>query len=464
MKEIEVGDEILEFPDSMSDDEILQVLRREFPSPVKEVDKSKDGVFEAGRAAANIPGSAVNLAGDALNAIMNPIDTAMAVGDLGSGVIQKVVGEGVMGLDPENTQVADSVGQAIMDRYGSWDAAKDTFENDPVGAAFDIAGIPLGGGLMTGSKTAVTASKVLDPINNVASAARALPKVIPESVPESMYERAAKLPPRSLDADTRSKMIKTALREDIPLNQKGLDKLNAVIGMEMDKINGILRSAEAEGRAIPKNQILAAGRAAKNKIDRVAVPGSLKRTGQMEAVLKEFGNQWKDVKDLTPTQAQRFKQEISELIRFDKKQLQSQIGTDDARRAVRGALQGKLEEIDPRIRPANRRAGDLIELRDKGLEGSIGRVENLNTIGLSDAVMTGAGANVGDVGGAAIGLGVSAAMGPKVQSSVARALYKLRNSPMKDIYFNENGTLNAAGRQVMVQAGRLEELSEEEED
>jgi hypothetical protein len=99
--------------------------------------KAAQAVSESvGKAASNLPGSAGNVASNIGSAIWNFPETATNVGHLVAGVGQYL---GVPGDSYE--KYADAAGRAIMDRYGSFEKAKNTFETDPVGFAMDISSV-----------------------------------------------------------------------------------------------------------------------------------------------------------------------------------------------------------------------------------------------------------------------------------------------------------------------------------
>ena len=128
--------------------------------------------------------------------------------------------------------------------------------------------------------------------------------------------------------------------------------------------------------------------------------------------------------------------------------------------AIRTAAKEGLEELDPMVAVHNRRSGDLIELRDKGLERSASRIENHNPVSLTQTVGATGGAAAGGIPGAIGGAALGWLNGPKAQAHIALTLKTLKETPLKDIYFNNNGTLTELGRQALIQLGRLKETSQ----
>ena len=118
-------------------------------------------------AARNLPGSAKQFATGLYEAVTNPLDTLTAVLDLGAGALRKALPESVVQFvdrfdaDPQATQravdVANKVGGAIADRYGSWENIKRTFAEDPVGAAGDLSTLLFGGATIGRTAAGATA-------------------------------------------------------------------------------------------------------------------------------------------------------------------------------------------------------------------------------------------------------------------------------------------------------------------
>ena len=88
----------------------------------------------------NLPESSLQLAKDTITPLVQPIETAKTLRDLGASVIN-------LGL-PEQYEIGDNgekmaraVGDYFSDRYGSIDGVKKSFRDDPLGVASDIASV-----------------------------------------------------------------------------------------------------------------------------------------------------------------------------------------------------------------------------------------------------------------------------------------------------------------------------------
>jgi hypothetical protein len=144
-----------------------------------------------GEALRNTPASAGQFVGNLTQAVMNPIDTLVAVGDLGAGAIragaQAVLPTSAFdyldSFNPEAAQkagrTASAVGGFFADRYGSEEGFKRAIATDPVGVLADASTVLMGGAgaaratLGAGSKTARalgTAARVTNPLTPVIKA------------------------------------------------------------------------------------------------------------------------------------------------------------------------------------------------------------------------------------------------------------------------------------------------------
>jgi len=94
-------------------------------------------------AASNLWPSAKQFSSDIIQPLMHPIDTAKTIGQLGLGLIQKLI----PGEQPDEAMV-DAVGKFFMERYGSIENIKRTLSTDPVGMLADVSAVLTGGGML----------------------------------------------------------------------------------------------------------------------------------------------------------------------------------------------------------------------------------------------------------------------------------------------------------------------------
>ena len=122
------------------------------------------------QAAVNAPESFLKFGSDIYQAVTNPVQTLTGILDLGAGALRNTLPKNVVSFidqfdaDPAAAQrasaVATSVGGMYKDRYGSYDAIKRTFAEDPVAAASDLSTI-LSGGATATARIAPAVSKGL---------------------------------------------------------------------------------------------------------------------------------------------------------------------------------------------------------------------------------------------------------------------------------------------------------------
>ena len=122
------------------------------------------------QAVVNTPESFLKFGSDIYQAVTNPVQTLTGILDLGAGALRNTLPKNVVSFidqfdaDPAAAQrasaVATSVGGMYKDRYGSYDAIKRTFAEDPVAAASDLSTI-LSGGAAATARVAPAVSKGL---------------------------------------------------------------------------------------------------------------------------------------------------------------------------------------------------------------------------------------------------------------------------------------------------------------
>ena len=109
-------------------------------------------------AAKNVPKSAANLFLSIGEAIINPVQTAKSLKGLAFGAVQKLI----PGEQPDEKFV-DDLAEFYKERYGSLNNVLETFKNDPVGMAADLAAIFTGTGVAArGTAAATRVAKVTD--------------------------------------------------------------------------------------------------------------------------------------------------------------------------------------------------------------------------------------------------------------------------------------------------------------
>jgi len=147
-----------------------------------------------GQATMNAPRSVYGLGKDLATAVMNPIDTAQGVLDLGAGVLSYVLPDSMVEAlnnfeakywgNTENAErakrTADAVGKHFVGKYGGLENVKRTFAEDPAAIAADLSMVMgLASKLPVISKTAAGArlAETASAIEPLTATVKAVPKV-----------------------------------------------------------------------------------------------------------------------------------------------------------------------------------------------------------------------------------------------------------------------------------------------
>ena len=172
----------------------------------------------------NFVPSAKQFASDMSQIFTSPIETATGLAKVGSGLVQLIIpGE------QANEEHARQVGNFFADRYGGWEAIKNTIATDPVGFLADASMVLTGGGGLAArapsvvgrvGRAAQQAGRAVEPVTlatkGVKRAGRALGPV------------AAALP--GMTTGVGSKAVKTAVSSGVAGGDLGLRFRDAMRG------------------------------------------------------------------------------------------------------------------------------------------------------------------------------------------------------------------------------------------
>ena len=131
------------------------------------------GAFE------NFIPSAANIAGATWEAVTSPISTAKTMLDLGAGMLQNALPEGLVqyiGEDKASRDLARSVGKFYVGRYGSIEGVKQAVAKDPVGVMADLSTVLGVGGATLPGKVGAASGKVAGLVDPVQLALKATTK------------------------------------------------------------------------------------------------------------------------------------------------------------------------------------------------------------------------------------------------------------------------------------------------
>ena len=132
----------------------------------------------------NAPASAGQFVGGIVQAVTSPVQTLTGILDLGAGALRNALPKSVSDFidkfdaDPAAAErasaVATAVGGMYKDKYGSYDAIKRTFAEDPVGAVGDLSTLLTGGGAAATRVGATTAGAAITRAGQLTNVARPL--------------------------------------------------------------------------------------------------------------------------------------------------------------------------------------------------------------------------------------------------------------------------------------------------
>lgn len=449
--------------EDVSDEDLVKAVHQKFYSdiPFREF-QQKVGLpvdFSFSRMAENIPSSALQTAKNTVEPLFSPRETIVNLGNTFFGLVQKLF-PGQQAAEP----YADALFDVFKQRYGTGQDALNTLENDPVGVLSDVAGLMTGGG-MAASKLPGAAGSIaqgvakaggaIDPLNvaiNVPKVAAA--KILPESLPIGLYESAAKFG-TTIPTNERRAMAQTALREQIPLSAEGVTKTRSLINELDSKINNLIIDAERSGKTIPRSAVYQNIRDVRQKLGGPKIEAA-KDLATIREITKSFDDYMERIgkTSFTPTELQRFKQDLYNRINFDRSTQTASIPKEETYKALAGAARSELETLAPDIKGINRREGQLLELLPN-LERSAARIENRDITSIGPGIKASGGAAVaGDVGAAA-GLGASIFDLPRVKSGLALRLAKGQQQGLGGL--TDNSLRNMLMRQILLQQGRTDE-------
>lgn len=471
----ELSTEGLEFLASQQQVKPLPLKKR---SETKSVPPPKEFSFR--EMVGNIPSSGMQFMKDMVYPIMNPVDTAKSLYNIGAGGVQKLIpGE------QEQEKYFNQAAQMYSDRYGDWEKFKQTAMQDPVGVLSDVAGVAMGGGAaLKGAGTAGKLSAVqkagnavgklgtaLDPMNlafntAIRPGARAAARLIPSDVPHKLYQSAAKFSTTMSDAE-RASLAETAMREGIRPSPRGVKKLDKLIKPLEETLGREINKATLKyGDAIPVDALFDHLDSALKKhggyklfADRdTDVINGIKQ--QYLDYMEKQGRGW-----LTPKEVQDFKIDVYSEVKWDKKNLRAEAAKETALKTIGRGAREQIEKYTPGVAEINKRLGELYELK-LPLSRAAARVENKNLLPFDAAMkigaLSGAGYAMGGEAGAKIGAGAGllGSIGeiPTVKSRAAINLFNAQNRPLIDLFSDPQ--MRAAVRAALAEAGQLEQNQE----
>jgi hypothetical protein len=413
----------IEFPDSMPMEEINKHVATFMGADTKKQEPSLSWADVPGQALGNALPSAGRFAGDMVDAVTSPWQTAKAIGNTALGFGQMAVG-----AQGEERKLAEGMKAYFADRYGSEEGFKKALATDPVGVLADASTVFTGaGGVLKGGATvaakagmagrateaagalgraASTAGAWTDPISIAGKLSPVVTKpaskvkdwILAGQPFEEKLMTSALKPSTTLAPDVRQGIIRTAIDEKILPNNAGYAKLQKMMedqrgvidGMISDQSPTLLNAQEALDAARQSNW----GGIHSNTV----APSASQRAA--ERVFKDFADTYGDTISLE--KAQEIKTKTNAALNEKQKYGVLAGPGDEAQKSLVKAVKEKIEAAVPGISEENAVLGALMALDNNQIERAIARSQNNNMFGLTAGQM--ASAKFGAAGSAAGGL------------------------------------------------------------
>ena len=273
---------------TQGDDQTVRVLGAELrriqqmPAPTqpppKKAPPKRSLIGAAFEAIPNIPSSAAEFATGLYTAVTNPVETAGTLLDIAAGGLktgaQKALPKNVYNFindldrDPKSAQramrAAQQFGGQMADRYGTYDAIKNTLATDPVGFAADMSSLLSGGAGLAKragkTGTAATLNKMAqrtNPVNVLRPAGRAVAKIAERAPLKIANVMAPKSAAYMEAAEGRAPELIAQLRapgEIVPGSKPTAAQQASSLGLTKFSAMG-----EASAKALPSENLARAG-------------------------------------------------------------------------------------------------------------------------------------------------------------------------------------------------------------
>lgn len=408
--------------------------------------------------------------GDVAHAVMSPVQTAKAVGNLALGTVEKVIpGE------QEEEKNVDALVNMYIERYGGLENLKKTMFEDPVGFLADVATVAGGIGLAgkgvqvaTGAakltktanvaaqvaKTAGAVSGATDPLAITGRAVAApVSKLIPEQFkPRKMYESALK-PSTTIPVEKVNRMVETGLENRIPVTEGGLEKLGDLVDDLQIKIADQIKAGTGRGETVSALKVAQRTDDATKKFSQQVNPAE--DLNAIAASKAEFLDRYaiKDAKGnvlgyrkIPAAEAQALKQGTYRQLK-GRAYGELKSATIEAQKALARGLKEELANAFPELAKLNEKESKLLGL-ESVLERAVRRIDNHQLFGIGTPIAT---------------AGVHAATGSKTLALIAGVIRGVLDNPqMKSrlatwIYWGQKKTPGMPKPTMATAASRVQE-------
>lgn len=358
--------------------------------------------YDFGKSVENFMPSLMAAGGDLAHAVMNPIDTATAVGNLalsgGANLAQEFVDLTGSDYQVPNQEAGEAFAGMLDERYGSMDALKTTAMNDPAGLLMDLSSVFTGGGSAVakvgGQATKVgnainKAGNVIDPLTGVVKAPTAVVEgVLGEPISHKLYGSAFK-PTTGLKPEVREQLI----QDGIDLRAKPTLRSTKKIEKERKKVQKkrekVLDEAAELGRLVDESELYV-------NIDDVRAqyapprPSSTYAPQIIDDVVDEvsqgiFNN---GGRKLTIEEINDIKMDLDETINYKKSNRSGESNAnrgdidEKARKAIANAARQIIYKHAPDLDPLNQQYGKIRNVQNNLQHQGTSRNQNADPLGL----------------------------------------------------------------------------------
>lgn len=249
----------IEFPDSMTDEQIAAAIKKQMGGPAS-AEKPTVGGFIG-----NALTSTANLVGDAASAVFHPIRTLQAIGAIPVGLWEKA-GLPVPKAQPGEVDAAqqlDALMHHVSERYGSWANFRKTMYEDPAGVLADLSTVAGGAGAAADAMklgkladVANTVSRVTNPLNAVTAAAGKTVEAVAGPAAQRLYKGALGVRAGSVTPAELRELVATGLQHELPISEGGAQKLNdLLIDMNQQEVAPVVNAAAQRGATVQPSAV-----------------------------------------------------------------------------------------------------------------------------------------------------------------------------------------------------------------
>lgn len=380
----------------------------------------------------NLVSDAGHVAGNTVQAILHPLNTAKTMGSLVLGGFERsmpaVPGTSSETASPsENVKLLDSVLGGIKASYGSMEGVKKSAFERPVQTLLDattvIAPLSKVPGML--GQVAEIATEPLKVVSN-------LPSKALRAAAEGAYRSSVSFP-ESVGLEARNAAANAGLDSAIPVNTSGIDQVKSIIGQMSNDLDSTIARAEMSGATIPLADVIKPLQEYITSAELSGEPVTNIRAAeriiqQQESVFSSNGSKGRDW--MTPSEAQTLKKRLNAQFKYNEKAGLT-YGKNEALSALRRGVKGALDQLDPAIPEINSAMQPYLDLKRPLMR----EVLSGRTLSEHPFITGGAGRLAAQAVEAPITVGslLGSLVGPRVRARAGILMNQVNNTALKGI-------------------------------